>query len=232
MRQITPDIYLIEGLRASNVYLLVAPEGLTLVDCGLRGEAGKITTQLARAGHAVTGLRQVVITHAHMDHTGSAAEIVRLSGAKVLVHKDEVPYIEGAASLPAKSGLDRAVSWLSAKIMPAPPAVKVDTILEDGAIIPGTGGFVALHTPGHTPGHICLYHPERRILFCGDALFNRHPLTGKPGLREPMAVVSVDPAQARASIRKLAALDVEVLLSGHGEPIMEKAGTEIKKIKI
>jgi glyoxylase-like metal-dependent hydrolase (beta-lactamase superfamily II) len=232
MRQIFPDLFMLEGLRLSNVYLLSSPEGLTLVDTGLMGEAGKITDQLAKAGYAIADLRQIVITHAHSDHTGCAAELVRLSGAKVLAHKDEVAYLSYTAFMPRRSRLQGFFLFMSEKVMPRPPAVKVDVVLEDGEIIPATGGFVVVHSPGHTPGSLCLYHPERRILICGDAIINKHPLTGKKGLRESLATFSVNPAQMRVSIRKLAGLEVEVLLSGHGEPVLENASEIIKTLKI
>lgn len=232
MLQIFPDIYLLEGLRVSNAYLLVSPEGLTLVDSGMKGEAGKIVDQLAKAGYAVTDLRQVVLTHAHDDHTGSAAEIVRLSGARVLAHKDEVAYIERTATMPRATKFQRVFMWLSEHILPVPPACKVDIALEEDAMLPAAGGFTAVHTPGHTPGSLCLYHPQRRILICGDALFNKNPMNGKLGLQEPLALVSANPPQARQSVRKLAGLDVQVLLCGHGAPILENAGAQIKGVRI
>jgi len=231
MRQITPDIFMLEGLRIANVYLLASPEGLTLVDCGITGEAGKITDQIKKAGYAIADLRQVLITHAHNDHTGSLKEIIRLSGAKVLAHQDEVPYLTRTAKVPPGSRLQSFLFWLSARLMPGPSAVAVDIALKDGEIVPGTGGFMVVHTPGHTPGSLCLYHPERHILICGDAIINKHPLTGKKGLRESAATFSVNPAEMRESIRKLAGLEVDVLLSGHGDPILENASTLIRKVK-
>lgn len=230
MRNITTDIFMIAGLRASNVYLLVAPEGLTLVDTGIPGEAGKIGRELAKEGYALQDVRQVVITHAHNDHTGSLAEIVRQSGAKVLAHVDEAPYVARTASLPPGSRLQRLLFWLSEKVMPNPPPVQVDIALADGEAVPGTGGFIAVHVPGHTPGSLCLYHPERHILLCGDAILTIHPLTGKKGLREPLVFFSVDPAGVWESVRKLAGLEVQVLLSGHGDPLLEHAGEQIKRM--
>jgi len=232
MLQITPDIFMLEGLRVANVYLLASPEGLTLVDCGVTGGASKIANQIIKGGYAMADLRQVVITHAHNDHTGSLGEIIRLSGAKVLAHRDEVPYLARTASMPPGSRLQGFLFRLSEKLMPNPSPVEVDIALEDGEIVPGTGGFTAVHAPGHTPGSLCLYHPERRILICGDAIINKHPLTGKKGLRESLATFSVNPAQMRESIRKLAGLEVEVLLSGHGEPVLENASELIKTLKI
>ncbi len=231
MRLLTSDLYLLEGLRIANVYLISTPESLTLVDSGLMSDASKIVADLNRGGFTISHLRQVVITHAHADHTGSAAEIVRRSGAKVLAYKDEVPYIQGTAVMPSQSPVMRLFSSLSAKIMPNPPGLKVDFPLEDGQEIPGTAGYITVHAPGHTPGSMCLYHPQRRILIAGDALFNRHPLTMRPGLREPLAMISSDIHQVRESIRKLAALDVDILLCGHGAPILSDASEQIKTLK-
>jgi len=226
--QIVPKIYIMEGLRTSNVYALVSPEGLTLVDSGMAGESRKIIDQLVQGDFALSDLRQIVLTHAHNDHAGSAFDIVQQSGARVLAHRDEVPYIEQTVIVP-RSLLRRFLTRLGGFLFKQ-PACKVDVILADGDPVENSGGFLAVHTPGHTPGSLCLYHPERHILLCGDALFNRHPLTGKPGLQEPPAMVTQNTAQARESIRKLAKLEVEVLLCGHGKPILENAGQQIKNL--
>ena len=111
MIPIQADIFLLDGLRLSNAYLLVSPEGLTLVDAGFVGEAGKITEKLTGAGFSMSDLHQLVLTHSHIDHTGSAAEIVRLTGARVLAHKDEVPYIERKASMQRHSLMPLTSSW-------------------------------------------------------------------------------------------------------------------------
>jgi glyoxylase-like metal-dependent hydrolase (beta-lactamase superfamily II) len=84
-----------------------------------------------------------------------------------------------------------------------------------------------IHVPGHTPGSISLYQPQRQILFCGDALFNANPLTGTPGLQLPLPAATVDDEQARASVCKLSALELRVLCCGHGEPILDGAGEQI-----
>lgn len=230
MIPIQADIFLLEGLRLSNAYLLILPEGLTLVDAGFMGEAERITEKLTRAGFSISDLHQLVLTHTHIDHIGSAAEIVRLTGARVLAHKDEIPYLERREAMPRHSLSQRLLFWLEEGLLAKPPPVKVDLSLEDGAVIPATGGFTAVHAPGHTPGSLCLYHPERRILICGDALFNKHPLTGKRGLIGPPALATSDTTQARQSVRKLAGLEVEILLCGHGKPILENAGEMIRSV--
>ena len=228
MITIQPNLLMFENI-ICNIYLLVSPEGLTMVDCGYAGKADKILAQLAQAGYAAKDIHQVVITHAHNDHAGSAAEIIRRTGAKVLAYKDEVPYLERTATLAFKSRFQGMFFWLIEKIKPI-PAVKVDLALAQGEVIPATGGYIVVHAPGHTPGSMCLYHTERRILISSDALFNMNPFTGKKGLIVPPGLVTADLPQALDSVRKLAGLEVEVLLCGHGDPILEKAGERIQKL--
>jgi glyoxylase-like metal-dependent hydrolase (beta-lactamase superfamily II) len=156
--------------------------------------------------------------------------LARRSGAQVLAHRDEVPYIEQAKSLPTASLAQRLLNWLGDRILFRLSPCQVDRRVEDGDVIEGLGGTQVIHTPGHTPGSICLYQPERRILFCGDALFNANPITGRPGLRLPIRLVTVDNAQARDSVGKLSTLAVEVLCCGHGEPIMDGAGEKVRAL--
>jgi glyoxylase-like metal-dependent hydrolase (beta-lactamase superfamily II) len=232
MRQIIPDVYLIEGLRSDsgNVYLLVSGEGLTLVDSGLAGAADQIVAQLQEAGYAISELRAIVLTHAHGDHMGSVAELARRSGAQVLAHQDEMPYIEQAKTMPGASPFQRLMNWLGDRTILKRSPCKVSRPLQDGDVIEALGGLQVIHTPGHTPGSIALYQPERRILFCGDIFFNKNPMTGKEGLQLSLPLFTLDVAQVRESVRRLATLPVEVLCFGHGEPIVEGAGERMQAL--
>jgi glyoxylase-like metal-dependent hydrolase (beta-lactamase superfamily II) len=230
MRQIVPGVYLIEGLRGSsaNVYLLASGEELTLVDSGLPGAADQITAQLEEKGYLLFNLQTIVLTHSHADHTGGAAELALRSGAQITAHQDEVPYIEQTAVLPFGSLLKRLSNWLGDRVLFRRAPCKVDRALQDGDVIETLGGLQVIHTPGHTPGSVALYQPEWRILFCGDAFFNRNPLTGKKGLQLSIPLFTLDVAQMRESARRLAALPVEVLCFGHGEPILRGAGDRLR----
>ena len=230
MQLVVSDVYLMEGLRGANVYLLNSGNSLTLVDSGLGREADLIIAQIQDAGYALSSLHTIVLTHAHGDHTGGAAELARCTGARVLTHREEAPYIEMTKPLPTASLFQRVMLWLGDKIMLKNSPCRVDRHLEDGDTVEALGGMQVIHTPGHTPGSICLYHAERKILFCGDALFNANPMTGKPGFRLPVPVATLDNTQARDSVERLSNLAVEVLCCGHGEPILEKAGEKIKAL--
>jgi glyoxylase-like metal-dependent hydrolase (beta-lactamase superfamily II) len=232
MRQIVPGVYLIEGLRgnSANVYLLASGEELTLVDSGLPGAADHIAAQLEEKGYLLSNLQAIVLTHSHGDHTGGAAELARRSGAQIMAHQDEVPYIEQTAPLPFGSLLKRLSNWLGDRLLFKRAPCKVDRALQDGNVIEALGGLQVIHTPGHTPGSIALYQPERRIIFCGDTYFNKNPLTGKAGLQLSIPLFTLDIAQMRESARKLAALPVEVLCFGHGEPILAGAGERMREM--
>lgn len=219
-----------EGLRGGNVYLLVSNKDLTLVDSGLAVDVDRIVAQLQGAGYALSELHSIVLTHAHGDHMGGAVELARRSGAQVLAHQDEVPYIEQTKSLPTSSVAQRLLNWLGDRIVFRLSPCKVNRLIEDGDVIEALDGTQVIHTPGHTPGSLCLYQPERRILFCGDTLFNANPITGRPGLRLPIRLVTMDNAKARDSVVKLSTMAIEVLCCGHGEPIMDRTGEKMRAL--
>ena len=193
MRQIVPGVYLVEGLRTAHVYLLASEDGLTLIDGATPGEAGKIATQIEEAGYTLSEIRAIVVTHAHSDHTGCVAELARRSGAQVLAHQDDAPYLERTASLPYTAFLQRLVFGLSERVIFRFEPCKVDRPLQDGDIVQALGGLCVIHVPGHTPGSIALYLPERQLLFCGDIFFHNNP---RRGLQISPEIVSVDVAQA------------------------------------
>jgi glyoxylase-like metal-dependent hydrolase (beta-lactamase superfamily II) len=220
MRQVLPNIYLVEGLRAAHVYVLASEEGLTLIDSGTAGEVDKIVKQIEKVGYTLSDIRAIVVTHAHSDHTGCVAELARRSGLQVLAHRDEVPYLERTSSLPYRTLLQRLLFGMSERVVFRFGPCKVDRPLQDGDIVEALGGLRVIHVPGHTPGSIALYQPERQILFCGDIFFHNNP---RKGLLVSPPIVSVDVTQARESAQKLAALPVKSLCVSHGELILEGA---------
>jgi glyoxylase-like metal-dependent hydrolase (beta-lactamase superfamily II) len=228
--KIAPDVHMIEGVGPASIYLLASDGELTLMDTGLTCKIDKAIAGIEQTGHAISDLKTIVLTHCHYDHTGCAAELSRLSGAKIAAHQDEVPYITREKKLPATSLLKRLLFWLFEHVAlwvcgPAHKAYidKVDLPLKEGDVVKALGGLQVLHVPGHTPGSIALYHPTRQMLFCGDTITNRGKIRFSPWH------ASVDVEQARNSARKLASYPVEVAYFGHGDPIPEQAGAKIKE---
>ncbi len=218
MDQIVPGVYAITGLKMGRSYLVEGEGGLGLIDTSASDVSARILDAITAIGRRPDELRAIVATHYHYDHTGNAAALIERTGARLCVHEDDVPYVDGSTPWMAMRGpwtfLDR--------FGPTPYGLKVDEVLHDGDELPYAGGLRVIHAPGHTPGHIALHAPSRGVLFAGDALMNAL------GLRLPMSMSSHDMAQARRSIARLAALDFDIALPGHGSPIIGRAGEKVR----
>jgi glyoxylase-like metal-dependent hydrolase (beta-lactamase superfamily II) len=147
-------------------------------------------------------INTIVLTHCHFDHTARVKEIAHMCKAKVAIHKNDV------------RGLLEDTWSLSMHFGARSPGIAPDMVLTDGDFI---GDLRVLHTPGHTPGSICLIAERDLVLFSGDTVFSdgcfgRYDFPG--GSRIELA----------RSLDRLALLDVEGLYPGHGEPV-EQGGS-------
>ncbi|MDY6906952.1 MAG: MBL fold metallo-hydrolase [Chloroflexota bacterium] len=215
--EIVPGVHQV-GIGYVNCFLIVEEE-LALIDAATRGSSGHIVESIERLGRSPSELTLICLTHYHSDHVGAAAELKGLTGAKVAAHRADVPFINGEAPFFKEArGLKRALLF-------PPPPVEVDVVLEDGDELRPLGGLAVVHTPGHTPGSICLYSPSRRIVFVGDALNN---WGGR--LSPPMRLVSRDMAEARRSAQRLAELDFDTMCFGHGRTVTGNAQAKAKRL--
>jgi glyoxylase-like metal-dependent hydrolase (beta-lactamase superfamily II) len=222
--EIIPQVHQLET-RGTNVFLLVE-EKLTLVDTGYWGSTKRIVNFVQQLGCSLTDINLIIITHHHLDHTGSLAELKALTGAKVAAHKDDAPIIQGkplTLPSPPQAGL---LPRLGARFLSIgrAKAAEVDILLEDGQELSPLGGMRVIHTPGHTPGSISLFFPQRRLLMVGDALNHRRRLSLPPRL------YSVDMARARQSVKRLAELQFDILCFGHGPAITEGAAARVQDL--
>lgn len=193
-------------LPPGQCYALHGAEGVTLVDTGPPGSAAAV---LAAVGDSP--VVRIVITHAHGDHTGSAAELRARTGAEVVAHAADAPVVRGEVPppppvlVPAEEELFAQVGGLLA----APPC-PVDREVDEGDVLPG--GLHVLHTPGHTAGSIALHLPGARLLFTGDTV-------AEHGGAVILGPFHQDRDRALASFARLTALDVDRAYVGHGEPV-------------
>jgi glyoxylase-like metal-dependent hydrolase (beta-lactamase superfamily II) len=199
--------------------------GPALVDTGLPGQTGAIASALAELGLRIGDLRRIVLTHQDHDHVGSLAELVRLSGARVLASTTEAPFIDGTElprfARPEVLAQRPELRATAEQFQPTP----VDELLEDGARLELAGGLRVIATPGHTAGHISLYHERTRTLIAGDAL---RATEGQ--LQGPNPSFTPDMAQAAESVRKLAALDVAVIVCYHGGVVRDDARRQLERV--
>jgi glyoxylase-like metal-dependent hydrolase (beta-lactamase superfamily II) len=219
MEKVIDNVYRLEGLNIANVYLLASDGSLTLVDGGTRRDADRIVAEIESGGYDPSALQSIIVTHAHADHIGSVAALAQRFDADVIAHRAEAPYLEGTTSMPAR-GLVQGLMRVMEELLPDDEGIDVAIRLEDGETVDILGGLQVIHTPGHTPGSMCLYQPERQILFCGDLLFNGHPLTGRGGLRYAPKSFSTDPEALKRAIDTIVDLQVRALCLGHGAPIL------------
>jgi glyoxylase-like metal-dependent hydrolase (beta-lactamase superfamily II) len=229
--QVVGQIYRLSGLFGAgvwgaNVFLLADYNGnLTLIDTGFKGRARHILRQIEKVGHSPLKVSRIIITHHHLDHIGSLALLKEYTKAHVLAHAADAPYITGQMPQPGPlrpAWLNRAFLRFPQLLKTAP--VAVDEFLKDGDELPVLGGMKVYHTPGHTPGSICLYLKKKWVVIAGDLVSNRF------GLRLPSRQFTADLAQEIDSIKRIAALDFDILCVGHGAPVMGGAHRALKDL--
>jgi len=220
--EIVPGVHSIDSLGMGRAYLAIDADRVTVIDTGLRGSAERVLQAVESAGRKSQDVRQIIITHHHRDHTGSLAELVERTGAQVMVHALDAAVVRGERPPPGPSS-GGLLKPLLTRMAAGATAARVDRELADGDEIDALDGVRVVHTPGHTPGSICLYCPKRRLLFTGDAAANTFRLG------PPTGWFTEDMAQAKESIRKLAALDFEAVFFGHGRPIDKDAALRFRR---
>ncbi len=210
-----------------NAFLIADEGGLALVDSGLPKRKDTILGTVAGIARQPADLKDILITHYHVDHVGSLADLKAASDAKSYVHPADCPIVRGEEPQPGpnpSSLMGRLVGPLMERLSPEPPSAAVDVEVQDGQELPIAGGIKVLHTPGHTPGHLAFLLPAKKVLFVGDAAANIL------GLRTPLGMYTVDPEQAKESIRKLAALEFDVACFGHGRVLKGEANLRFRRL--
>jgi len=227
MSEVAAGVHRLEDVY-TNWYLLEDGRRLTLVDAGLPADWASFTSALGRVGRSVADVDAVLVTHHHPDHAGNA-ERLRASGARVLAHPADAPYLRHEKHL-SNRGIVRYLwrPWYAqymlrylAKGITRTPAIAAIEDFADGERIDVPGAPRVIHVPGHTAGSCALLLEDRAVLFSGDALVTLDVARGPRGQRGPQIVRgphTEDPTRALASLDVLAATKASVILPGHGDP--------------
>lgn len=221
---LAPNVWRIPtvGRSAVNSYAFVDDDGsVTLVDCGLAKAPARIVAGLAAMGRTPADVTRIVLTHAHPDHAGGAAEMSRRTGAPVAAHAADVPYAEGGHNPP----VDPAVTggrFFTRVAGGRFPAVRVAQPLADGDVLDVGGGLRVVHTPGHSPGHVSLLHEPTRLLITGDALFN------VLGVRWAPKLLCSDYRMTRQTAHVFGELEYDIAAFTHGPELTDRPRERIR----
>lgn len=241
MLDIVPGVHRL-GSSLVNWYIVEDAGRLTAVDAGLSGFGKTLPSDLALLGHGLDQIEAVVLTHSDADHTG-LVPVLHEAGARVLIHAADEPTLRKPGP---KSGDAKPLNIVPQLRHPAllklaahlafsggfrPTAFQgAETFSGDDVLdVPGAPRVVA--TPGHTPGHCALFFEGKGVLFVGDALCTRNPITGRTGPQVMPSALNVSTDQCFASLAAIERITAEVVLPGHGDHWRQGAALAVENAR-
>jgi glyoxylase-like metal-dependent hydrolase (beta-lactamase superfamily II) len=231
--QIVPGLYSLGDTSGGWVraFLVDDGAGLTLIDTLLDRGGKLVLDELAAMGKQPSDIKRIVLTHSHQSHLGGLAGLKKATGARVYSHAWEADIAAGKKKVEVPKG---TTLWPQSPLqiytlqvafvlgLGMPPPCDVDENLKDGDHI---GPFTVMGAPGHTPGSLALYWPEKRALIAGDIVVT----WPEPALGWPQ--ITLDNKQNRESVGKLTDVtSAEILCVGHGETITQGANDVMKDL--
>lgn len=224
--QISPRLWLLK-MGMVNAYLLDTTDGLMLVDAGWPNTTDVIFKAVQESGHDPADIRHLALTHGHIDHAGSAAEVLRRTDARSYLHAADLDLTsKGVAVHPGTTVTPGIINAIANLLFIKPggttyEAFAVDQTLKDGETLPMASDIEVIHSPGHCAGHIALLLRQEGILIAGDICSNIMGLS--------YSVLNEDRALARRSILRVAAYPFELAVFGHGKPLGKRANQLLKE---
>jgi len=222
-KRVIPGVHVVP-MGMVNAFLIEGDEGLTLIDAGFPNKEAAVFEAIRGLGHSLHQLKHLIFTHGHPDHIGSAAAIVRKTGARTYMHPLDIPIAESGGPFrpirPAPGLLGQVLCRLFFHPDERLDPVAIDQPLTPEEILPIAGGFDVIHTPGHCAGQVALLWHPRKMLFAGDVG------TNVMGLGDPVGFENLE--QGRESQRKLANISFDAAGFGHGKPIARDASARFR----
>jgi glyoxylase-like metal-dependent hydrolase (beta-lactamase superfamily II) len=223
IKQITDKIFQID-LGAVNAYLIEDGD-LTLVDTGFPGSMSRIFSDMKNIGKDPSRIKRIILTHAHADHAGSAAEIQKALDIPIITHPINVEFVENGKAAKEMHLTSGVMNWIIYQLFVKNASKTIDPAtvqenVQDNDIIPVAGGIKVIHTPGHCAGHIALLVKSENLLIAGDICSNTMGLD--------YALLYEDKSVGKQSLLKVSDNFFEKAVFGHGKAMLEKASEKIK----
>ena len=223
--------------RNSTIYptLIWDADTVILVDAGIMGTLPVIKKAMEDADVPFERLTKIIVTHQDIDHIGGIKNILNeLDEVKVLAHEEDKPYIQGEKKLVRLNSnfMDRITALPEKEQekvldMFENASVEVNITLTDGEELADCRGITVIHTPGHTPGHICLYHKATKTLIAGDAM---NIFDGQLTGTNVQLLSEEDAKTAINSLKKFEEYDIENVISYHGGLFNDDPNQKIKEL--
>lgn len=226
MQEICPGLHQI-ALGVSNLFLLSDDDTLTLIDTGPEDESEELLSTLQENDVPPSEIDHILVTHAHQDHAGGLKAVKKATGAPVWMHPHDAELVESGRARRewrvTPGPFHRILYWLYVRGVPdTVPAVEVDRTIDGEGPLPFAESLRVLHCPGHCAGQVALlWERHGGVLIAADVALS---LWGKPRL----SVVYEDLEQGREDLHRLAAMDFETAVFGHGDPIEENAAAQFQ----
>ncbi len=211
-----------------NAFLIIGDGKVVLVDTGLPHSEARIYKLLKKHGLDWSHISAIVLTHAHVDHAGSAVAVQALTSAPVIAHEREIPYCQGEPPIMNATGMFGRLFYKTGAILEPFPCFTPDIPMVTTELSLAEFGFptvTILHTPGHTPGSVSVLLDDGRVI-AGDLAASGILLGGivlrKRPKRPPF---EESPHHAATSLGQLLSRGGETFYIGHGGPLSTKAIT-------
>ncbi|HKJ56739.1 MAG TPA: MBL fold metallo-hydrolase [Nitriliruptoraceae bacterium] len=209
----------------ANAFLVDGDQGVTLIDAGMPGKLDAITTALREIGRSPDDLTAILVTHAHFDHTGSAAAVKDASGASLAMSPTDARVARGRDPVTPPPIATRLgpLAWFM-RFIPEADHVEVDHEVSEADQANLPDDFTVLDTPGHTPGHVSfLLDRAGGVMFVGDAAMSSR----KGGIVR--GIMNVQDPTLDASIAHIATHDFTAAVFGHSAPMTSGAATAFRR---
>jgi len=220
-----PGVFFVEG-PASNWIVVRDETGFLLIDSGYPADRAFVLDSIRHLGLRPAAAQAVLITHGHVDHTGSAAYFSNTYGTPVLCAPQEVAHVQGKEKHQVTFGQVIVRAWRPRVFRWMIHAIKAGSLKEQAATRAGPwdtgrlrslpGSPEAILLPGHTPGNVAILLPEAGAIAVGDSFVSGHPLSRKTGPQMLHPMFHTDPAAALAATHRLDGIRAAVVLPGHG----------------